>query len=301
MLSIRKYLPVLGLILLLAACQSGPSYYLSAGTPVYKTHDLTAENLFSKNIEGPSFRHDTLFVVNYEHDGTIGMVFPGGRCELYLNLPEGSTANSVKFDSVGNMYLADFTGHNILKVDLAKHVSIYCHDDRFNQPNDICMSRAGRIYASDPNWKDSTGRIWRIDPGGKASIVEDSMGTTNGITLSPDEKHLYVDESDQLKVWQYDVDDQGNLSGKKLFTSFHDFGMDGMHCDKAGNLYICRYGKGAIDVFSPQGKKLREIALKGKDCSNFVFGDPDGKTVFVTLQDRKCMEMFRVETPGAGL
>ena len=291
----KKFLPVAGLFLILAACRSQPQYYLSPDTPAYQAHDLTAENLFSHNIEGPAFRHDTLFVPNYKHDGTIGMVFPGGHCELYLNLPEGSTANSIKFDSVGNMYLADFTGHNILKVDLNKHVSVYYHNDKFNQPNDICMSSKGRIYASDPNWKDSTGRVWRIDPDGKGLIVADSMGTSNGITLSPDEKYLYVDESKQLKVWKFDVDNQGNLSNKRLFTTFNDYGMDGMHFDKSGNLYICRYGKGAIDVFNQKGKMLHRIKLKGKGNSNFVFGDPDNKTVFVTLQDRKCMEMFRVE------
>lgn len=291
----KKTFPVLGLFFLFAACQAPPKYYLSPDTPAYQSHDLTAENLFSQNIEGPSFRHDTLFVVNYRHDGTIGMVFPGGRCELYLTLPDSSTANSVKFDSVGNMYLADFTRHNILKVDPGKHLSVYCHNASFNQPNDICMSRGGRIYASDPNWKDSTGQVWRIDPGGKAVLVADSMGTTNGITLSPDERHLYVGESDQLKIWEFEVDDHGDLSHKRLFTTFEGYGMDGMHFDQNGDLFVCRYGKGAIDVFSQDGRMLREISLKGKNCSNFVFGDPDGKTVFVTLQDRKCMEMFRIQ------
>lgn len=285
--------------LIFVACNSPKGYYLPADTSPYMAHDLTNENLFSHNIEGPAFRNDTLFVVNYQHDGTIGMVFPGGNCELYTNLPEGSIGNSIKFDKAGNMYVADFKGHNILKIDKNKHVSIYCHNDRFNQPNDIYMSKSGVIYASDPNWQDSTGQIWRIDNGGKAVLVQDSMGTTNGITLSPDEKYLYVGESVQRKIWRFDVDDHGNLSHKKLFTSFEDFGMDGMHCDKKGNLYVCRYGKGVIAVFSPEGKKLQEIPLKGKNCSNFVFGDPDGKTVFVTLQDRKCMEMFRVETAGA--
>jgi len=291
----KKLLPLAGLLFILAACQSKQSYYLSPDTPAYQAHDLTAENLFSTNIEGPAFRHDTLFVVNYEHDGTIGMVFPGGHCELYVNLPEGSTANSIKFDPDGNMYLADFTGHNILKVDQSKKVSVYCHNDQFNQPNDICMNSKGWIYASDPNWKDSTGQVWLVKKDGKPVLAADSMGTTNGITLSPDEKHLYVGESDQLKVWVFDVDDQGNLSNKKLFTTFPDYGMDGMHFDKNGDLYICRYGKGAIDVFNTAGKMLREITLKGKNCSNFVFGDPDGKTAFVTLQDRKAMEMFRIE------
>lgn len=291
----KKSLPAFLILAFACACGTKPVFYLAQDTPAYQAQDLTAENLFSHNIEGPSFRHDTLFVVNYQHDGTIGMVFPGGRVELYLTLPDSSIANSVKFDSLGNMYLADFTRHNILKVDEDKQVSIYCHNDRFNQPNDICRSARGILYASDPDWKDSTGQVWRIDPPGNAVLVADSMGTTNGITLSPDEKHLYVGESDQLKIWEFDVDSMGNLSHKTLFTTFEGYGMDGMHFGPRGNLFVCRYGKGVIAEFSQGGKLLREIPLKGKDCSNFVFGDPDGKTVFVTLQDRKCMEMFRIE------
>lgn len=295
----RNFLPIL-LLFACSACGPSGTYYLAPDTPSDQAQDLTEENLFSLNIEGPAFRRDTLYVVNFGHDGTIGMVLPGGQSALYMDLPEGSTANSIKFDTVGNMYLADFTGHNILRVDQNKQVSVYFHSEVFNQPNDICMSSTGRLYASDPNWKDSTGRIWSIDPGGHGRIVMDSMGTTNGITLSPDEEHLYVNESAQRRILSFDVDGEGNLHNRQVLATFPDYGLDGMHCDRDGNLYVCRWGKGVIAVLSPSGEFLREIPLKGKQCSNLVFGDPDGKTVFVTLQDRKGMEMFRVQTPGAG-
>lgn len=107
-----------------------------------------------------------------------------------------------------------------------------------------------------------------------------------------------MNESFQRKVWKYDVDKAGNISHKTLFASFPDYGFDGMKCDKAGNLYIARWGKGVIAVMSPQGKLIREIPLKGKQCSNLVFGDNDGKTLYVTLQDRKCVETVRVDIPG---
>ncbi|MHB1921143.1 MAG: SMP-30/gluconolactonase/LRE family protein [Chitinophagaceae bacterium] len=265
---------------------------------LFKVRELTKENLFTNNIEGPCFYHDTLFVVNYKKDGTIATISPDGSVHLFLVLPKGSVGNSIKIDSKGNMLLPDFEGHNILKVDQDHHISIYCHDDSFNQPNDICLNRHDQIYASDPLWKDSTGKLWRIDRGGIPVLLRDHMGTTNGIELSPDEKTLYVNESDQLKIWKFDVDARGNISHKRLFAQFSDYGLDGMHCDKKGNLLVCRWGKGVIVEFSPKGKKIREIPLIGKECSNFVFGGKDGKTVFVTLQDRKCMEMFRTNIPG---
>ena len=289
-----KYLLSFLLPASLAAC---------AQEPLYTAKDLTAENMFSTNIEGPNFdKAGNLYVVNFVKDGTVGKISTkDGSGEVFVTLPEGSVANSIQFTSGGDMLLADFKGHNVLKVDMStRAISVYAHSDRFNQPNDICINREDRVFASDPDWKNGTGQLWRVDRDGKTTLLAENMGTTNGITLSPDEKTLYVNESVQRKVWKFDVDAEGNISNKRLFAEFPDFGFDGMKCDKAGNLYLTRYGKGTIVVLSPEGKQLREIALKGKSCSNLVFGGKDGKTVFVTLQDRKCMEMFRVEIAGKG-
>lgn len=271
-------------------------------TELFKTVDHTGENLFTNNIEGPAFdRKGNLYVVNFQKDGTIGLVKPDGSVELYLTLPEGSTANAIQFDSKGNMFLADFTGHNVLKVEpKTKKVSVHVHRDDFNQPNDLCINKKDQIFASDPNWKESTGKIWRIDPDGKATLLLDNMGTTNGIELSPDDKILYVNESVQRKIWAFDVDASGNISNKRLLAEFPEFGFDGMKCDKNGNLYVTRYGKGAIAVLTPDGKQIREIALTGKRCSNLVFGGKNGKTVYITLQDRKGMEKFLNDTAGKG-
>lgn len=267
-----------------------------------QSKDFTAENLFTDNIEGPAFdKKGTLYVVNFAKDGTIGKVSSKGKVSGFVTLPEGSTANSIQFDSKGAMLLADFTGHNILKVDMkTRTTSVFCHNDSFNQPNDICIDKKDRIFASDPDWKNSTGQVWRIDPDGKPTMIAEGMGTTNGITLSPDEKILYVNESVQRNIWAFDIDESGNLSNKRLFVQVPDFGFDGMKCDREGNLYVTRYGKGTILVLNSKGEFLREITLKGKKCSNLVFGGKSGKTIYVTLQDRKGMEVVENQVPGKG-
>jgi len=267
---------------------------------LFTARDLTAEKLFTNNIEGPmTDRKGMLYVVNFQRDGTIGTVDANGNCSLYTTLPAGSIANAIQFGSKGTMFLADFGAHNILAVNPeTKRISVHCHHNGFNQPNDITINRRDQLFASDPDWKQSTGRIWRIDPDGKAAVLDSAMGTTNGIELSPDEKTLYVNESVQRKIWRYDVDARGNVSGKRLFTEFADGGLDGMKCDLAGNLYVTRWGTGTVAVFSPQGKLVREIKLKGRNVSNLAFGGKDGRTVFVTLQDRGCLETFRVDVPG---
>jgi gluconolactonase len=88
------------------------------------------------------------------------------------------------------MFLADFTGHNVLKVDMkTKRVTTHARDEGFNQPNDLCINRKGQLFASDPNWKTGTGKLWRINTDGNAVLLASDMGTTNGIELSPDEKN----------------------------------------------------------------------------------------------------------------
>jgi len=268
---------------------------------LFEAQDLTQENTFSQNIEGPNFdKAGNLYVVNFQKDGTVGKInTKDGSGEVFVTLADSSTANSIVFNSEGNMYLADFKGHNILEVNMkTKAVSVYVHSAQFNQPNDICITSKGRLFATDPNWRAGSGQLWRIDKGGNPVLLERRLGTANGIALSPDEKNLYINESVQRKIWRYDVDDAGNIFNKKLFAEFPDFGFDGMKCDKAGNLYVCRHGKGVIAVLSPDGKLIREVPLKGKLCSNLVFGGKDKKTVYVTLQDRKCIETFRVDIAG---
>ena len=266
----------------------------------YEARDLTAENIFSENIEGPNVdKAGNLFVVNFQRDGTIGLVRPNGDVILYVTLPEGSIANAIMFDKKGNMLLADWKGHNVLKVDVkTKAVSVYVHSDQFNQPNDLCINKKGQLFASDPNWNESTGKLWRIEGHGQVVLLKDNMGTTNGIELSPNEKKLYVNESVQRKIWMFDVSGKGEISNQKLFYQFDDFGLDGMKCDKLGNLYVTRHGKGTIAIISPEGNLLREVPMKGKLTSNIAFGGPEGKTCFVTLQDRKCVEVFESEVAG---
>jgi sugar lactone lactonase YvrE len=118
------------------------------------------------------------------------------------------------------------------------------------------------------------------------------------VNVSADEKKLYVNESVQRKVWAYDLSESGDISNKHLLVEFPDFGMDGMRCDNKGNLYITRHGKGTVVKISPAGEVLEEITLTGKKPSNVAFGGKDGRTVYVTLQDRGNIESFLVDIPG---
>lgn len=250
--------------------------------------------------EGPAVdANGVLYCVNIGFVGTVARIHPDGTAGLFVELPAGSRGNGIRFDRAGRMYVADYTGHNVLQVDMASGaVSVFAHGSAMNQPNDLAIGADDRIYASDPDWGSNSGRLWRIDPDGTVSLLEEGLGTTNGVEVGTDEATLYVNESNQGNVWAFDLSPAGEISGKRLLIHFDGFGMDGMRCDLAGNLYITRYRKGTVAVVSPEGALLREVDLVGERPTNIAFGGPDGRTAYVTTQRRGNVETFRVEIPG---
>jgi sugar lactone lactonase YvrE len=270
------------------------------GDELFVSGQWTEPGGFTDGIEGPACdAAGYLYAVNYARQGTIGIVTPEGHCEVFIDLPEGSIGNGIRFNRSGEMFIADYTRHNILRVEMAtRRISVHAHEPRMNQPNDLAIGANDVIYASDPNWPASTGQLWRVDLDGTTTLLESGMGTTNGIEVSPDERTLYVNETVQRRIWAYDLSSDGELSRKRLLIEFPDFGMDGMRCDIAGNLYVTRWGKGTVAKVSPEGEVLLEIALAGRNCTNLTFGGPDGRTVYVTVADRGNVEVFGVDQPG---
>lgn len=257
-------------------------------------YDLLPEGTFTKGMEGPAVDFlGVLYAVSYGDTRSIGMVTPKGEHSMYISLPNGSAGNGIRFDKIGRMYVADYTGHNIFRTNYIKNVlEVFAHDSSMNQPNDLAISAVSQyIYASDPNWKDSTGMLWMADTSGVLHLVEKEMGTTNGVEVSPCGKFLYVNESIQRNIWVYDIDKNNFPVNKRLFHSFKDFGMDGMRCDKQGNLFVTRHGKGTIVKLSPKGVLLKEYTLKGKLPSNLTFSN-DYSKIYVTLADRGCFEVI---------
>ena len=267
---------------------------------LFVSQEFTPVNGFTSGIEGPACdAAGNLYAVNYERQHTIGKVTPDGTASVFVELPTGSIGNGIRFNSEGFMFIADYTNHNVLKVDMdTRNITVHAHEPTMNQPNDIAIGANDILYASDPNWGASTGQIWRVDTDGEVTLLEANMGTTNGIEVSPDEKLLYVNESAQRNIWAYDLSAEGEISNKRLLIQFPDFGMDGMRCDIEGNLYVTRHGKGTVAKLSPAGEVLLEVQLTGKLCSNIAFGGPDGRTCYVTMADRGNVEVFRADLPG---
>lgn len=281
-------------LLLLALCTADSYPELFKATP------LTQPNEFTAGIEGPACDvAGNIFAVNFAEQGTIGLVTPKGKGEVFVKLDGKSIGNGIRFDRTGAMYVADYVGHNVLRIDpKTKKIDVFAHHDEMNQPNDLAMAADGTLFASDPAWAKNTGQLWRISTKGEITRVAKDLGTTNGIDVSPDGKTLYVNESVQRGVWAFPINADGTLGERKLVKQFEDHGFDGMRVDVDGNLYITRYGKGTVVKLSPDGKILKEIDVLGKQPSNLCFGGSDGRTIYVTEVEHRRLVQFRVDKPG---
>ncbi|MAD04193.1 MAG: gluconolactonase [Pseudoalteromonas sp.] len=258
------------------------------------SQDFVKDNVFTQGVEGPTMHNGALYAVNYAQQGTIGRVDNMGKTSLFVRLPNDSIGNGLQFDSHGNLFIADYVNHNILKVPAGSNkAEVFAHNSNMNQPNDIAITKTGVLFASDPNWANETGQLWRINADGSTKLLEENMGTTNGIAVNKENTKLYVNESVQRVVWQYDLDESLNISNKKVLIKFTDHGLDGMRVNNQGHVFITRYGAGKVLEVSPSGKVLNSYKLKGQHPTNLAFDDMQSR-VYVTMQKRGAIEVIEL-------
>ena len=193
---------------------------------------------------------------------------------------------------------------------------------QLHSPNDLSFDTQGRIYFTDrpgPNPRpNQTGvhGVYRVDPDGTIAriLTEPEVVRPNGIVISPDDRTLYVIETEQSEggprmIRAYDLSDAGTVSNMRVF---HDFSPgrsgDGMTIDSEGNLYVAaglnrRRGTSAtldtvagIHVFSPDGELLEHIPIPEDTITNAAFGGPDLRTLYVTAG--KTLFSIRTDVTG---
>jgi gluconolactonase len=185
---------------------------------------------------------------------------------------------------------------------------------RLNSPNDGVYRSNGDLYFTDPpyglekNWDDPAREldfcgVYRLSKDGNLTLLTRDMSRPNGIAFSPDEKTLYVANSDPAKpVWMaFDMKDDGTLGKGRVFFDSTDWvkakkkGLpDGMKVDQAGHLFAT--GPGGVHVFTPDGTLLGTIAT-GVATSNCNWGN-DGTILYVTADKALCR--IQTSTKGKG-
>ncbi|MHC4591381.1 MAG: SMP-30/gluconolactonase/LRE family protein [Planctomycetota bacterium] len=188
------------------------------------------------------------------------------------------------------------TQRNGSVVALATHYA----GKRLNSPNDIVVKSDGSIYFTDPPYGvpeadrelDFQG-VYRASPDGDLTLLADDFVKPNGLAFSPDEKVLYIDDTDQQWVRAFDLRGDGLLENSRVFIPVVGR-PDGMKVDTEGNVYVA--ATEGVWIASAEGEHLHTIAVPERP-SNLAFGGPDGRTLYVTA--RTSVYRIAVKHPGA--
>ena len=247
-----------------------------------------------------------------------------GPPKIYLK-PSGYTGTAVRggepgsngllFDQQGRLVLCQHGDRRLARLE--KDGSFTTLVDRYdgkrlNSPNDAVYHSDGSLYFTDPPYGLEGGNksplkelsfngVYRLKPSGEVTLLTKEMSYPNGIGFSPDEKTLYVANSDgDRAVWMaFPVKADGTLGdGRVFFDATRGVktlkgAPDGLKVDKRGNLFAT--GPGGVLIFDPDGTLLGTLNT-GVATANVGWGGPDGSTLYITAD----MFLVRVKTSTQG-
>lgn len=224
-------------------------------------------------------------------------------------------SNGLTLDLQGRIIFCEHGDRRISRLDKnggKKTLMDSYQGKRLNSPNDAAVKSNGDIYFTDPPYGLPQGYedprreldfcgVFRLSTSGELALLTKEMIRPNGIAFSPDEKVLYVAQSDGRNpiIRAFRVKADGTLGiGRVLydFTSLmgkYPGGPDGLKVDEHGNLFAA--GPGGVHIITPEGDPLGRIHT-GKRTSNCAWGN-DGSVLYMTTDD--CLTRVKTKTKGA--
>ncbi|MCC6168536.1 MAG: SMP-30/gluconolactonase/LRE family protein [Caldilineaceae bacterium] len=173
-------------------------------------------------------------------------------------------------------------------------------DERETRFNDVFADPEGRVFCGTMPTKERLGRLYRLDPDRKLTLLLEGIGTSNGMGLTLDHKQLYYTDSSAKKIYLFDYDrGSGAISNQRVFVDSGDEeGVpDGMTVDAEGYVWSARWDGYRLTRYAPDGSEERRVLFPAKKVSSVTFGGPDYMDMYVTTAGGN----NKVENgPGAG-
>lgn len=206
-------------------------------------------------------------------------------------------ADGQAFGPDGALYSAVPSIESIVKRDASGQETVVA--DGF-KGNDVVVGSNGNIYVTNPGvGAPDQSRVWLIKPNGEKKIVDTGLLFANGITMSPDQTLLYVDDMRSHWVYCYQIAADGTLRAKQRFDYLHvpdtadDSGADGMRVDSDGRLYVAtRMG---VQIADQAGKVQCIIPTPNRVISNLTFGGENFDVLYVTAGDKVFKRKLKVK------
>jgi len=273
--------------------------------------------------EGPVWTPDGDLLFSDIPENTIFRWKPSGEVSTFRkpsgydgkDAPAGAFvgSNGLTLDHRGCLTIAEHGNHRVTRLEPDGSLTVLCshfNGKRLNSPNDLVWHSSGKLYFTDPPYGfmkqdddpakelDFNGVFyWR---NGELTLLHRNMTRPNGVAFTPDEKTLYVGNSDpKARLWnRFDVNADGTLGEPELFANLtqepYAGNPDGMKLDVEGNLYCT--GPGGVWVFTPEAKILGRIEFP-EIPANCHWGDADGQMLYVTARTG----LYRIKLNLAGI
>jgi gluconolactonase len=290
---------------------------VSAGTPIEFIKDGF------NGTEGPIALADGSLIFTETTGNRITRIAADGSTSSFL---EGSNgANGLGFTPNGDLYAAQVLKPQVGIVYPAGHAKVLAdkfEGKPFGRPNDLVLDKQGNVYFTDSGAnaprpaagasaaapaaaavETAKPAVYRITNKGQLQRLAADIARPNGIQLSPDEKLLYVANTNGQHLLAYDIKADGSLGPKREFAKLEGgrklddgtlaTGADGIAVDALGRLYVAT--PAGVQVVSDKGEVLGTIALP-KAPQNLAFAGTDKRTLYVV--GRGAAYRINTLTPG---
>jgi gluconolactonase len=188
--------------------------------------------------------------------------------------------------------------HRVFAAQAGKHKIV--------APNYLLFDGRGRLYVTDSgNWMKRNGFITRFDPDGRGEVLAGPFGYANGLSLSADQKQLFMVESDTDSILRFAVGQDDRLSAPEVYADQVGRLPDGIALDADGNLYVCCYASDEIWRIDTDRKKTllahdRWGILLGRP-TNLAFGGTDFDEIYVANLGRVTITRAKLGVRGMRL
>ena len=245
------------------------------------------------NARGEVFFNDVPNAKTYK----VGL---DGKVSLFLG--DSQKGNGQAFGPDGRLYAVTGKAGKIVAYDQKSKAQVVA--DGF-QGNDLVVAHNGNVYVTNP--PDSANptvpsNVLLIRKNGEKVTVDTGLRYANGVTLSPDQSLLFVDDHRSRWVYSYQIQPDGTLANKQRFYALQtletadDSGADGMKVDREGRLYVATR-PGLLQICDQAGRVNAILPTPNRRISNLTFGGKNFDTVYVTAGDR--VYRRRLNTKGA--
>ncbi|MBX7258452.1 MAG: SMP-30/gluconolactonase/LRE family protein [Candidatus Hydrogenedentes bacterium] len=214
--------------------------------------------------------------------------------------PSGES-NGLAMDGEGRLIACEHGNRRVSRTEKDGAITVLAETyggKKLNSPNDAVVRSDGTIFFTDPPYGVSEDKrelafqaVFAVLKDGTLKMLGDDFVKPNGIGLSPDEKTLYVADTEGKNIRAFDIAPDVSLTNGRVFCELPE--PDGMAIDTKGFVW-CTAGDG-VRVYSPDGKLVHTVVTP-QAPANCCFGDPDRMTLYITA--RTAVYSVRVVTPG---